>query len=176
VSLFRGMVMLRAMVLGRLVGLFTAIQERVLCPSHRPPSVLLFIWERVSRWRARKEPRLLRPGPRYRVEVVLVDFQHEIAVLVVELVVEVVVPEQHVLLVYVHVEAVVFEPLFDAVGPLVEPVLHVRHGGAANMIDVTITATTARTNLVRFITQPPYVIATPGESLQRRHYPAPGHS
>ncbi len=30
------MVMLRAMVLGRLGGLFTPIHERVLYPSHRP--------------------------------------------------------------------------------------------------------------------------------------------
>ncbi len=33
---FCGKVVLRAMVLGRLGGLFTPIQERVLYPSHRP--------------------------------------------------------------------------------------------------------------------------------------------
>ena len=34
-SLFRGMMVLRTMVLGRLGSLFTPIQERVLYPSHR---------------------------------------------------------------------------------------------------------------------------------------------
>ncbi len=34
-SLFRGMMVLRAMVLGWLDGLFTSIHERVLYPSHR---------------------------------------------------------------------------------------------------------------------------------------------
>jgi hypothetical protein len=33
---FRGKMVLRAMVLGRLGGLFTPIQEWVLYPSHRP--------------------------------------------------------------------------------------------------------------------------------------------
>jgi hypothetical protein len=35
-SLFRGMMVLRAMVLGWLDGLFTSIHERVLYPSHHP--------------------------------------------------------------------------------------------------------------------------------------------
>ena len=35
-SLFRGMMVLRAMVLGWLDGLFTSIHERVLYPSYPP--------------------------------------------------------------------------------------------------------------------------------------------
>jgi hypothetical protein len=35
-SLSGGMIVLRAMVLGWMVGFFTSIHERVLYPSHRP--------------------------------------------------------------------------------------------------------------------------------------------
>src|SRR5215207_524423 len=119
-----------------------------------------------------------RPSPSPG-EVALVDFPKDQTVFVLELVVEVVivvdvvVPEQHVLFVDVYIPAMVFEPLFDAVGPLVETVLHVcyrrprvqgeqcchHHANRQYQLDALHHATSS------------LCYATPGGLLLRRDYP-----